>query len=64
MLQLCDKLPSPMGESAVDCGSLSSMPSISFTIGGKVFDLAPEQVKMHESNSLACGYAVSLGNSY
>jgi phytepsin len=41
--QLCDKLPSPMGESAVDCGSLSSMPTISFTIGGKVFDLAPEQ---------------------
>ncbi|KAE9457909.1 hypothetical protein C3L33_10200, partial [Rhododendron williamsianum] len=41
--ELCDKLPSPMGESAVDCGSLSSMPSISFTIGGKVFDLAPEQ---------------------
>ncbi|KAL8153184.1 hypothetical protein V2J09_010944 [Rumex salicifolius] len=42
--QLCERLPSPMGESAVDCGSLSTMPTISFTIGGKTFDLAPEQV--------------------
>lgn len=43
-LQLCDRLPSPMGESVVDCGDLSSLPSVSFTIGGKVFDLAPEEV--------------------
>ena len=34
-----------MGESSVDCGSLSSMPTVSFTIGGKVFDLAPEEVQ-------------------
>ena len=33
-----------MGESAVDCDSLSSMPNVSFTIGGRVFDLSPEQV--------------------
>lgn len=44
VLQLCDRLPSPMGESAVDCGSLSSMPTVSFTIGGRKFDLTPEQV--------------------
>lgn len=43
-LQLCERLPSPMGESAVDCAVLSTMPSISFTIGGKQFDLKPEQV--------------------
>lgn len=43
-LQLCERLPSPMGESAVDCGSFSSMPTVSFTIGGRKFDLAPEQV--------------------
>lgn len=42
--QLCDRLPSPNGESAVDCDNLSSMPNVSFTIGGKVFDLAPNQV--------------------
>lgn len=33
-----------MGESAVDCGGLSSMPNVSFTIGGRQFDLAPEEV--------------------
>ncbi|WRX08753.1 Saposin-like type B [Theobroma cacao] len=42
--ELCERLPSPNGESVVDCSSLSSMPGVSFTIGGKVFDLAPEEV--------------------
>ncbi|KAF5726456.1 hypothetical protein HS088_TW22G00134 [Tripterygium wilfordii] len=42
--QLCDRIPSPNGESAVECSELSSMPNVSFTIGGKVFDLAPEEV--------------------
>nr|CAM12780.1 aspartic proteinase [Fagopyrum esculentum] len=41
--QLCERLPSPMGESAVDCGSLSTLPTVSFTLGGKTFALAPEQ---------------------
>lgn len=49
-LQLCERLPSPNGESAVQCSSLSSLPIISFTIGGKVFDLAPEQVWCHDIN--------------
>lgn len=44
-MQLCDRLPSPMGESAVDCSRLSSLPTVSFTIGGKMFDLTPEQVR-------------------
>jgi hypothetical protein len=44
LLQLCDRMPSPMGESAVDCGKVSSMPSVSFTIGGKVFDLSSQEV--------------------
>ncbi|XP_031261076.1 aspartic proteinase-like [Pistacia vera] len=42
--QLCDRLPSPNGESTVECSSLSSMPNVSFTIGGKVFHLSPDQV--------------------
>ncbi|CAL5188673.1 unnamed protein product [Lathyrus oleraceus] len=42
---LCDKMPSPMGESAVDCENISSLPVVSFTIGGRTFDLAPEEVK-------------------
>ncbi|CAI9090114.1 OLC1v1024807C2 [Oldenlandia corymbosa var. corymbosa] len=45
--QLCERLPSPMGESAVDCGSLASMPKISFTIGGKTFVLNPEEVNKY-----------------
>jgi len=36
-------LPSPNGESVVECSTLSEMPNVSFTIGGKVFELSPEQ---------------------
>ena len=42
--QICERMPSPNGESAVDCSQLCKMPTVSFTIGGKVFDLAPEEV--------------------
>ncbi|CAN1243005.1 Aspartic proteinase A1 [Linum perenne] len=54
--ELCDRLPSPMGESSVDCASLSTMPNVSFTIGGKVFDLAPEQyvLKVGEGPAAQC----------
>ncbi|XP_020268108.1 phytepsin-like isoform X2 [Asparagus officinalis] len=53
---LCERLPSPMGESAVDCSVLSSMPSITFTIGGKTFDLTPEQyvLKVGEGPATQC----------
>jgi phytepsin len=44
LLQLCERLPSPNGESMVDCNSLSAMPPVSFTIAGKDFKLTPEQV--------------------
>ncbi|KAF6173267.1 hypothetical protein GIB67_026962, partial [Kingdonia uniflora] len=54
--ELCDKLPSPMGESAVDCGNLSSMPKVAFTIGGKVFELNPQQyiLKVGEGSAAQC----------
>ncbi|GKV38773.1 hypothetical protein SLEP1_g46647 [Rubroshorea leprosula] len=54
--ELCDRLPSPMGESVVDCHSLSSMPKVSFTIGGKIFDLSPEQyvLKVGEGDIAQC----------
>ncbi|XP_042976367.1 aspartic proteinase A1-like isoform X1 [Carya illinoinensis] len=54
--ELCDRLPSPNGESAVQCSSLSSLPSVSFTIGGKAFDLAPDQyiLKVGEGVSAQC----------
>ncbi|RRT60004.1 hypothetical protein B296_00022702 [Ensete ventricosum] len=43
-LQLCERLPSPMGESSVDCAAISLMPEVSFTIGNKTFELTAEQV--------------------
>ncbi|KAF5185673.1 Aspartic proteinase [Thalictrum thalictroides] len=54
--ELCERLPSPNGQSAVDCGSLSSMPQVSFTIGGKQFDLAPEEyvLKVGEGSQAQC----------
>ncbi|KAI4378272.1 hypothetical protein MLD38_015772 [Melastoma candidum] len=54
--QLCEKIPSPMGESVVECESLSSMPRVSFSIGGRVFDLAPEQyvLKVGEGGAAQC----------
>ncbi|KAF3339970.1 aspartic proteinase oryzasin-1-like protein [Carex littledalei] len=54
--QLCEKLPSPMGESAVDCSSVSSMPSVSFTIGGKTFSLKAEEyiLKVGEGAQAQC----------
>uniref|UniRef100_A0A3Q7F5Y3 Aspartic proteinase n=1 Tax=Solanum lycopersicum TaxID=4081 RepID=A0A3Q7F5Y3_SOLLC len=54
--ELCERLPSPMGQSAVDCGKLSGMPSVSFTIGGKKFDLAPEEyiLKVGEGRAAQC----------
>jgi phytepsin len=54
--QLCEKLPSPMGESAVDCSTVSSMPSVSFTIGGKTFNLKAEEyiLKVGEGAQAQC----------
>nr|P40782.2 RecName: Full=Cyprosin; Flags: Precursor [Cynara cardunculus]prf//2124255A cyprosin [Cynara cardunculus subsp. flavescens] len=54
--KLCERLPSPMGESAVDCSSLSSMPNIAFTVGGKTFNLSPEQyvLKVGEGATAQC----------
>ncbi|KAH6824655.1 aspartic proteinase A1 [Perilla frutescens var. hirtella] len=41
--EVCEKLPSPMGQSAVDCGNIASMPIVSFTIGGKTFELSSKE---------------------
>jgi phytepsin len=43
-LQLCERLPSPNGESTVDCHQISKMPNLAFTIANKTFTLTPEQV--------------------
>ncbi|KAL3627450.1 hypothetical protein CASFOL_028813 [Castilleja foliolosa] len=54
--ELCERLPSPMGQSGVDCGSIASMPTVSLTIGGKVFDLAPHEyiLKVGEGAAAQC----------
>ncbi|WVZ69374.1 hypothetical protein U9M48_018171 [Paspalum notatum var. saurae] len=54
--QLCERFPSSMGESSVDCSRLPSMPDIAFTIGGRKFTLKPEQyiLKVGEGPSTQC----------
>ncbi|PKA47218.1 Aspartic proteinase oryzasin-1 [Apostasia shenzhenica] len=54
--QLCERLPSPMGESSVDCKFLASMPNISFTIGGETFDLTADEyiLKVGEGAAAQC----------
>ncbi|KMZ70101.1 putative Aspartic proteinase [Zostera marina] len=54
--ELCERLPSPMGESVVECDNLASMPTVSFTIGGKTFALKPEEyiLKVGEGDQAQC----------
>ncbi|XP_074578048.1 aspartic proteinase oryzasin-1-like [Curcuma longa] len=54
--QLCERLPSPMGESSVDCAAIASLPNVSFVIGDKVFELKPEEyiLKVGEGAAAQC----------
>ncbi|KAL6964575.1 AP4A phosphorylase [Sarracenia purpurea var. burkii] len=54
--QLCESLPSPMGESAIDCNHLSEMPNVTFTIGSTDFTLTPEQyiLKIEDGDATVC----------
>ncbi|XP_009801963.1 cyprosin [Nicotiana tabacum] len=54
--QLCEKLPSPMGESVIDCSMISAMPNITFTIKDKAYVLTPEQyiLKIGEGITTIC----------
>ncbi|XP_031103425.1 cyprosin-like [Ipomoea triloba] len=51
--QLCEKLPSPDGESVIDCNSISSMPNVTFVIGDKDFVLTPEQYILKTGEGIA-----------
>ncbi|KAL3688630.1 hypothetical protein R1sor_014939 [Riccia sorocarpa] len=53
---LCEHLPSPNGESLVDCDALHKMPNVAFTIGGKTFELTPEQyvLKVGDGKEAQC----------
>ncbi|KAH0650124.1 hypothetical protein KY284_030036 [Solanum tuberosum] len=59
ILRLCEKIPSPMGESTIDCNSISSMPDITFTIKDKAFVLTPEQPS--PLTPASCRYDSSVG---
>ncbi|XP_052626351.1 aspartic proteinase A1 [Lactuca sativa] len=53
---LCALVPNPVGESTIDCARLSSLPTISFTIGGKEFQLSPYEyiIKTDEGDKEQC----------
>ncbi|XP_052143538.1 aspartic proteinase oryzasin-1-like [Oryza glaberrima] len=40
--QLCGNMPSPVG-SYVDCRHIGNLPNVAFSIGGRAFELTPEQ---------------------
>jgi len=46
--ELCLLLPSPNGESIVDCSIVPTLPTISFVLGGKTFNLSPQQYILQE----------------
>jgi phytepsin len=41
--EICNLLPSPNGESIVNCATISSLPNIAVTLNGKVFTLTPQE---------------------
>ncbi|AQK70252.1 Aspartic proteinase A1, partial [Zea mays] len=54
--QFCERLPSPNGESIVDCHQISKMPNLAFTIANKTFTLTPELyiVKLEQAGQTIC----------
>ncbi|KAK9051804.1 hypothetical protein SSX86_028432 [Deinandra increscens subsp. villosa] len=53
---LCGVIQFPLEESMIDCSRISSMPVVSFTIGGKQFDLSPDEyiLKIGEGATARC----------
>eukprot|EP01129_Flabellula_baltica_P003020 TRINITY_DN12882_c0_g1_i1.p1 TRINITY_DN12882_c0_g1~~TRINITY_DN12882_c0_g1_i1.p1 ORF type:complete len:449 (+),score=111.14 TRINITY_DN12882_c0_g1_i1:67-1413(+) len=47
---LCEFIPSPAGESTVDCSTLKSLPDVHITISGRDFVLTPEQYILKQSS--------------
>ena len=43
MDKACDLIPSPEGESTVDCDKIPTMPDVTVTLAGKDFVLTPDQ---------------------
>eukprot|EP00293_Proteomonas_sulcata_P013251 CAMPEP_0184298510 /NCGR_PEP_ID=MMETSP1049-20130417/9302_1 /TAXON_ID=77928 /ORGANISM="Proteomonas sulcata, Strain CCMP704" /LENGTH=486 /DNA_ID=CAMNT_0026608665 /DNA_START=12 /DNA_END=1472 /DNA_ORIENTATION=- len=40
--EACAELPSPQGESAIDCDMMSTMPNVDIVLAGKTFTLTPQ----------------------
>ncbi|KAI7734527.1 hypothetical protein M8C21_025055 [Ambrosia artemisiifolia] len=53
---LCNLIPIPGGASAVECARIPFMPTVSFTIGDKEFELSPDEyiVKIGKGDSMIC----------
>jgi len=49
--QLCNNLPSPAGESSVNCSLIPTMPDVSFVLAGKTFTLTPQQYILQISSA-------------
>jgi len=49
--ELCKFIPSPMGESTVDCSKVSSLPNVDITISGKVLTLKPNDYVLVVENA-------------
>ncbi|KAF8017665.1 hypothetical protein BT93_H2766 [Corymbia citriodora subsp. variegata] len=54
--KLCESLPNLMGQVAVDCDSIPTMPPVAFIIGNRSFELNPEQyiTKVRQGGSAIC----------
>ncbi|XP_039071350.1 aspartic proteinase-like [Hibiscus syriacus] len=54
--KLCDTLPNPTTQLAVDCAKIPTMPTVSFVIGNKSFDLGPQQyiLKVEQDHVTFC----------
>ncbi|OMO86209.1 Peptidase A1 [Corchorus capsularis] len=54
--ELCESLPSPTGDSVIDCAKIARMPNVTFTIGDKPFKLTPQQyvVKTGKDGATIC----------
>jgi len=49
--ELCKFIPSPMGESTVDCSKLSTLPNVDITLVGKKFTLTPKDYVLVVENA-------------
>ncbi|XP_047332967.1 aspartic proteinase-like [Impatiens glandulifera] len=54
--ELCDSMPIPNQQSNVDCLRISSMPIVSFLIGGRNFTLSPKEYVLITGRSCMSGF--------